>query len=221
MDQPGLDPARHGAALAGLARINFLSGSARILWPSLASLARACTVPLRVLDVATGGGDVPIRLMKKARREGLSIHFTGYDLSDTAIEHARGAARLAAATIDFYQRDVINQGIDEPFDVIICSLFLHHLDEQTALEFLRCLPRSAVRLVLINDLERSRLGYLLAFAGSRALSRSRVVHVDGPLSVRAAFTAMEAIELARRAGWQGATVTRRWPCRFLLSWRRP
>jgi hypothetical protein len=30
----------------------------------------------------------------------------------------------------------------------------------------------------------------------------------------------EALALARRAELQAATVARRWPCRFLLSWRR-
>jgi hypothetical protein len=61
MDQPGLDPARHRQALRGLRRINFWSRSAGILWPALAGLARAAQRPLRVLDQATGGGDVPNR----------------------------------------------------------------------------------------------------------------------------------------------------------------
>jgi hypothetical protein len=61
---------------------------------------------------------------------------------------------------------------------------------------------------------------LLACAGTRLLSRSPVVHVDGPRSVAAAFTPAEALDLAQRAGLTGATVVRRWPCRFLLTWRR-
>ena len=40
MDDPQLDPARHVQALACLARINSLSGSARILWGGLVALAR-------------------------------------------------------------------------------------------------------------------------------------------------------------------------------------
>src|SRR5947208_702478 len=117
MDQPGLDPAEHEQALHGLARINALSDSAGILWPSLLELARW--------------------------------------------------------------------------------------------------------LVLVNDLERGPLGWMLAWLGTRLLSRSRIVHVDGPLSVEGAFTCAEVRALARRAGLDGATLTRRWPCRFLLAWRRP
>jgi hypothetical protein len=63
---------------------------------------------------------------------------------------------------------------------------------------------------------------MLAYVGTRLLSASPIVHVDGPLSVAAAFTCVEAQELARRAGLEGATVARRWPFRFLLTWsRRP
>ncbi len=74
MDQPDLDPRLHAQALQGLARLNFWSGSARILWPPLSALARRLRPrPLRVLDLATGGGDVPVRLWRRASRAGLDV----------------------------------------------------------------------------------------------------------------------------------------------------
>ena len=75
-------------------------------------------------------------------------------------------------------------------------------------------------LVLINDLDRSLGGLLLARAATRLLSASSVVHTDGPRSVEGAFTRDEARGLAERAGLAGVTLQRRWPCRWLLSWRR-
>src|SRR5437762_14296715 len=72
MDQPDLAVGQHRQALRGLARINAWSGSARILWPELAALARRLhPAPLRILDVASGEGELPIRLWKRARRAGL------------------------------------------------------------------------------------------------------------------------------------------------------
>lgn len=67
MDQPDLSPAKHRAALAGLSRINWFSRSDAIFWPGIARLATNSPVPLRILDVATGAGDVPIRLWKRAQ----------------------------------------------------------------------------------------------------------------------------------------------------------
>ncbi|HZT81268.1 MAG TPA: methyltransferase domain-containing protein [Gemmataceae bacterium] len=221
MDQPGLDPARHRAALRGLARINAWSGSARILWPPLAALAREAGRPVRVLDVASGAGDVPIRLWKKAQRARLPLRIDGIDRSPVAVEHARRRAAQAGADVAFREGDALTGEWPGGYDAVISSLFLHHLKEEQAVAFLKGAAGAAGRLVLVNDLVRGLPGFLLAWAGTRLLSRCDVVHTDGVRSVEGAFTVAEARALAERAGLHGATVARRWPCRFLLTWRRP
>jgi 2-polyprenyl-3-methyl-5-hydroxy-6-metoxy-1,4-benzoquinol methylase len=221
MDQPDLNPALHVHALRGLARINCLSRSAGILWPKVAELARtvAPRVP-RVLDMATGGGDVPIRLWRRARRAGLDLHLEGCDKSPIALEHARAAAAQAGAPVRFFEYDVVSGPSLAGYDAIVCSLFLHHLDEPQAIALLRRMAEMTRRLVLVNDLERGWTGLVLAHVVTRLLTTSGVVHVDGPRSVEAAFTRAEAGALAERAGLAGARVRRRWPFRWLLSWRR-
>src|SRR4029079_9609730 len=106
-------------------------------------------------------------------------------------------------------------------DVIFSSLFLHHLDEETAIALLRRMAAAARRAILINDLARSAAGLMLAHVATRLLTLSPVVHVDGPRSVEGAFTPAEALRLAERAGLRGAPVARCWSFRYLLAWRRP
>lgn len=221
MDDPGLDPVEHRRALAGLARINRFSGSAEALWPPLAELARGSQGPVRVLDIATGSGDVPIRLGQKAGRAGLShMAFHGCDVSPTAVAHATGSANRAGVNATFFEHDALRDPIAGQYDAVICSLFLHHLSEGDAQTLLRRMKDAAGRLVLVNDLARSRFNYLAVWVACHSLSRSRIVRFDGPASVRSAFTPREALDLAERAGLEGASVRPRWPCRFLLSWRR-
>jgi 2-polyprenyl-3-methyl-5-hydroxy-6-metoxy-1,4-benzoquinol methylase len=222
MDQPDLDRRLHVEALRGLERINLVSGSARILWPPLEKLARAAgPAGLRVLDVATGAGDVPLRLWRRARRAGLPLRLDGCDRSACALDHARRRAREQQADVQFFEWDALGGPLPEGYDVVVSSLFLHHLAEDEAVGLLRRMACAARQLVLINDLERSFAGLLLAYLGTRILSASPVVHSDGPLSVAAAFTRPEALGLAARAGLAGATVQRRWPFRLLLTWSRP
>jgi 2-polyprenyl-3-methyl-5-hydroxy-6-metoxy-1,4-benzoquinol methylase len=222
MDRPDLDPAAHAHALRGLARINGLSGTAGTFWPAVRDLARAAgPAGIRVLDVATGGGDVPLRLWHTARRAGVRVHLAGCDRSPLAIDVARGRAAAAGADIAFFALDVFADPLPTDYDVLTCSLFLHHLNGAQPVDLLRRMAVAARRLVLVNDLARGPLGYALAYLCSRVLTRSPVVHVDGPLSVRAAFTPTEAAALAREAGLAGATVARWWPCRFLLAWAKP
>ncbi len=216
MDDPGLDPVEHARALQGLGRINALSRSAAILWPAIERLARSSGGMTRVLDLASGGGDVPLALARKAAERHLPIEIEGSDASPEAVRFAEARAR---GRVRFRVLDAIRGPIPGGFDVLTCSLFLHHLDRAEACGLLA--KMAAARLVLVNDLARTRAGYLLAWVGCRVVSRSPVVHHDGPVSVASAFTPNEALQLAREAGLAGATVSRRWPERYLLAWSRP
>src|SRR5262249_1666656 len=106
-------------------------------------------------------------------------------------------------------------------DILLCSLFLHHLEESQAIDLLKRMATATGRMILINDLVRGPFGFSLAYVGTRVLSRSPIVHADGPQSVAAAFTVQEMRQLAERAGLEHATVARRWPFRMLLEWNKP
>lgn len=222
MDDPALEQGRHFQALRGLARINAWSGSIRILWKPIAALARQMGVrSLRVLDVATGAGDVPLRLWHKARKTGLDLQIAGCDLSPAAVLYAQDRAVRQKAGVRFFTCDALREELPGGYDVVVSSLFLHHLDEGQGVELLRRMAQAAGRMMLINDLVRSWAGFALAYLGTRLLSASPIVHTDGPRSVEGAFTLDEVRVLAERAGLQGVGVARRWPCRYLLTWKRP
>ena len=106
------------------------------------------------------------------------------------------------------------------YDVLISSLFYHHLSEDQVVSLLEKMAAATKHLLIVNDLRRCSAGLLLAHIACRLLTRSRVVHVDGPRSVCAAFTSAEMQVLAHRAGLNDAYVAHRWPCRFLCTWRK-
>jgi 2-polyprenyl-3-methyl-5-hydroxy-6-metoxy-1,4-benzoquinol methylase len=221
MDLLDLAPQRHFQALRGLERINRWSGSVRLLWRPILAQAQTPTVQLlRLLDVATGGGDIPIRLWHKARRAGLKLEIAGCDRSPNAVDYARRQARACRADVHFFEWDVLQNGLPDRYDIVASSLFLHHLEEEQAVALIKAMAEAAKRLLLINDLVRSWAGYALAYLGTHFLSTSDVVHTDGPRSVEGAFTVEELVALARRAGLGEFRVTRRWPCRMLLEWER-
>lgn len=218
MDDPALDRDEHHAALRGLARINRLSGADGILLPPIRALGAKGS--LSVLDLATGSGDVPIALHRRAGREGLKLSIRACDVSPRAVEAARGRAHRAGAPIDFFVADALGDGSLPEADVVTSSLFLHHLDDADAARLLTRMQAAARRLVLINDLRRCARGLALAWLVPRLLTTSRVVHVDAVRSVEAGFTIDELRTLARNTGLEGAVVAPRFPARMLLTWRR-
>jgi 2-polyprenyl-3-methyl-5-hydroxy-6-metoxy-1,4-benzoquinol methylase len=221
MDDPALAPAEHRRALAQLARLNALAAGHRVVWRHIERLARIPGHPdVRVLDIATGSGDIPIRLARRAARRGLTIHIDGCDASEVVLEEARGRSRRAGFEMNFTRLDAIADALPGDYDVVMCSLFLHHLEDDAALDLLYKMRCAARRLVLVSDLVRSRAGLALARIVPRLVTRSRVVHIDAVRSVEAAFTPEEFRLLAIEAGMEEATVFGHWPQRMLLKWVR-
>jgi 2-polyprenyl-3-methyl-5-hydroxy-6-metoxy-1,4-benzoquinol methylase len=218
MDDPTLDPHEHQHALRGLARLNWLSRSFASFTPALEQLARdVAPSPLRILDLATGSGDIPASLLAWGKARGIALEVSGCDLSPTAIEQAR--RQVPEGT--FFVQDVLRDPLPTGYDVLTCSLFLHHLEDADQRKLLTEAGRVAGRAVLINDLVRSRFNYAAIWLTTRLVSRSRVVRVDGPLSIKAALTLAEVRQLAIETGLAAARVAARFPCRFFLDWRKP
>lgn len=223
MDDPNLAVKDHHQALHGLRRVNRLSRTARLIANAIIQHSKNQKQGLvRVLDLACGGGDVTLQVSRCLKQFGLSAEVYGWDFSQTAIDFARQQCEIANHSL--VQFDVANALVDVPsrsFDIVYSTLFLHHLSDDDARRLLGIMWRMSSQLVLIDDLRRSRIGYALAVVGCRLLSRSRIVHVDGPLSVRAAFTETEILELSDLCGLPRPTIQRHWPHRFLSTWTAP
>lgn len=220
MDQPDIDPALHLHALQGLARLNYFSNSVSLLWKPLRKLALANSDDLSVLDVATGSGDIPLALSQKARQAGIKINFSVTDKSSFALNLVREKAQQYNLPIQCFETDALEGPPFPIHDVVICSLFMHHLDNDEAINLMKRMAKAARIAILINDLERSWLNWNMVWIASHLLTTSPVVHMDGPRSVAGAFNQAEVLDLVKRAGLKGAIIETRWPCRFLLSWNK-
>jgi 2-polyprenyl-3-methyl-5-hydroxy-6-metoxy-1,4-benzoquinol methylase len=173
------------------------------------------------LDVGCGGGDVPLACHHLARSRGVELDLTVLDQSATALAHASARAAAAQVALRCVEADVSAAELRGPFDVVTCSLLLHHLPRPVAGKLLAKMAAAARLLVVVQDLRRCVPGYAAAWLASRLVTRSKVVHHDGPVSVRAAFTPAEAREMARDAGLNDVEVTTKFPWRWVLVWERP
>jgi SAM-dependent methyltransferase len=222
MDQPDLDVRRHVHALDALGRANAVSRTAAAIWPAIRIAARDTAArPLRVLDIACGGGHVLVSLARRARRDGIDIDWLGWDMSPVAIGYARTlAGRRGVEGVRFERADALRDPIPSGVDVVVSTLFLHHMTEKDAAALLRRMREAARHTVVVSDLRRTALGAAFTWIGCRLLSRSAVFRVDGIRSAAAAFTTDEARKLAEAAGMTGAHISDIWPQRWLLTWGR-
>jgi SAM-dependent methyltransferase len=219
MDDPGLGQTSHVEALQGLERLNLISKSADILCGEIEKLERRPERTLRILDLATGAGDVPIKLFKRLQNKIRSIEIVATDISQTAVDYATKRAQKQKADIKFLKLDALREPLPSNFDVVMTSLFTHHLDPPEVIALLQKMGAAASQLVLVNDLVRSDIALKLVWLGSRVFSRSPIVHFDGPASVHASFTTNELRSMAEQAGLKDCSVKSCPPCRQLLVWK--
>jgi 2-polyprenyl-3-methyl-5-hydroxy-6-metoxy-1,4-benzoquinol methylase len=221
MDDPSLDGVSHEQALTGLRRINWWSRTDLAVWRAIRRNLEGAGLdrPISILDIASGGGDLAIRLSQRAEREGIAVNIEGCDISPTAVGFAtRQASAANRENVRFTLCNALQHPLPQAqYDVVMCSLFLHHLTEDDAVVLMGKMQAAARCLVLIDDLQRTRLGYCLAWLGCRLLTRCHVVHVDGPMSVEGALTVNETQKLAERAGIRNAAFETHWPERFIMT----
>lgn len=220
MDNPDLDPALLEPALRGLRRLNTLSFAHPLLWRVLSAEARAAQRPLRVLDLACASGDFVLDAAARAAKQGILLDLHGCDINPASIELAQRRSASQSRRCTFFVHDAIQSPLPAEYDIVTASLFLHHLTVEHAVLMLRRMA-AAARLVIVNDLVRSRLNLAIVTLASRVVTQSPVVHTDAVLSVRAAFTKPELLSLAQQAGLSNASLRFGGLGRTMLVWRRP
>jgi 2-polyprenyl-3-methyl-5-hydroxy-6-metoxy-1,4-benzoquinol methylase len=189
LDGP-LDEEALAGNLRDLARVNRWLGGAKLSERAIAPFAMG-TFVLSILDVGTGGADIPIKLARKNRS------ITATDIRPEIVRAAHSAA---------YKRDIaVREGRIETertasFDVTHASMVIHHLEPAETVTFLHEMGRVARKAVVINDLNRGRRWLFGAQAMSRLFTRNEYTRNDAPLSVRRAYTIPEVVEMASQAG---------------------
>jgi ubiquinone/menaquinone biosynthesis C-methylase UbiE len=202
LDGPLDDPAALAGNLRDLRRINRWLGGTSLSAAAIEALA-AHRAELTLLDVGTGGGDIPRALLRWADRRGRRLSIVGIDSRPEVVAAAlvAGAPPVGEDRLELQVGDGRSLPYpDRSFDVTHSSLVLHHLTPPAATEFLREMGRVARLGVIVNDLHRSRLGWVGAWLMGHLLTANRYTRHDAPLSVRRAYRAEEVAGLLRAAG---------------------
>ncbi|SRR5581483_9535908 len=202
------------ADLDNLGKINRYFGGHRLVRTFLKAWLKPGR-SYRLLDLATGPGDVPRMIVQWARQRGISVKIDAVDLHPSTLEIAR---RRSAdfPEINFVRADARTYTDAVTYDFVCCSLALHHFSEQDAMRVLRRACELSHDKVLISDLERGWFTWLCIYFITSAFFRDPMTKYDARLSVKRAFSYRELDLLAQQAGWRGYGHCRFWPARQAL-----
>jgi SAM-dependent methyltransferase len=157
---------------------------------------------LRVLDLATGSGDIPRTVIGFAREIGASVEVDAVDFQASTIEIARGLSQ-EFPEIRYHRADIQKFGTENSYDIVLFSLALHHFSSDDAVQLLRrCRALSCAR-VLVADLRRGWLATIGVEVVTALFFREPMTRHDARVSVARAFSFRELRDLALAAGWSG------------------
>jgi len=185
--------------LQRLRQLNRWFGSYRLVLKFMRRWIKPGT-PLRMIDLATGSGDIARLLVDFARKIGAHIEVDAVDRQSATLQIAR---KLSAAypEISFHEADILELDC-KGYDIALCSLVLHHFSDDDAVKILQRCRTVSKRFVLVSDLRR---GFLLR-AGVHVLTalifREPMTRFDARLSAQRAFSFSEMRQLAIRVGWE-------------------
>jgi SAM-dependent methyltransferase len=201
MDRPDSSTPELARALVNLQKLNRHFGSYRIIRHFLNRWLKPGET-VTILDACTGFGDIPRLVVEWARRRGSHVKVLAVDMQAATLDIARRRSTLFPE-ISYVQGDIRSFEPGDRFDIVLCSLALHHFAWREAMEILQRLSRLSGRAVLISDLVRSVSGILGVYLLTSTVFRHPMTKFDGRLSIRRAFSFAEMRSLAFEAGWKG------------------
>src|SRR4030095_10540087 len=156
---------------------------------------------LRIVDLATGSGDIPRLIVDYARKISAKIEIDALDRQPATLEIA---GRLSAnyPEICYREANILEWKSVESYDITLCTLALHHFSNEDAVRLLcRCCQVSK-SFVVVSDWRRSFSLVAGVYVLSALFFREPMTRYDARLSAIRAFSFSEMRDLARRAGWE-------------------
>ena len=196
--------------LKRIRQLNRWFGSYRILLSFIQRWIRSATADssggepsgrTRIVDLATGSGDIPRLIVDHARQIGARVEIDALDRQPATLEIARKLS-TRYGEISYCEANILEWNPAEPYDIVLCSLALHHFSDEDAVRLLRRCRELSRKFILVSDLRRGFLLQTGVYLLTALIFREPMTRYDGRLSAARAFSFTEMRDLALRAGWQ-------------------
>jgi SAM-dependent methyltransferase len=188
------------ACLRDLSRVNrwFLAYRPTLNWLESLGLHRF-KAPVRIVDVGCGYGDALRRIEAWAQEHFIQTALVGCDLNADTIAIA-AEATPGSSKIEWVAADVFNYQDTVSIDIVVSSIFTHHLIESDIVRFIQWMEEHARVGWFINDLSRAPIPYHLFKTFSKLARLHPFVQHDGPVSIARAFVPEDWHRMCKAAG---------------------
>lgn len=199
-----------------IAKINQWLGGNKVALSGLKTLLKSHPQKTEwsIVDLGCGNGDILREVAKYGREKGLQFQLVGVDANETTIDYAIKLSK-DFPEIKYLKQDVLSKDFEKlKYDIALCTLFLHHFENDVALTFIKSMLANARVGLVVNDLHRHPLAYWL-FKFLTFFINNKMVKNDGLVSILRGF---KRKDLERFADRISAKSSIKWRWAFRYQW---
>ncbi len=220
MDRETLSPAERTDMVQRLHRFNRLVLSyprfAAMLRPLVKERHRRSGRPVRLLELASGSGELLLALDRLAERWGVPVELTGSDIVDSHVRAANTQARAGGHRARFRRLDALDLGSHlegeaaEPYDIVLIVQAAHHFPAGALAIMIAQAQLSGARaFVLVDGLRGLRTAlWLPPVVALVSGGHGKLVH-DAWITARRFYANAELELIARLAAPDAQTIALR------------
>jgi len=200
MDRPQPVSAELERDLERIRQLNRWFGSYRLILDFMRRWLKP-NARMRLVDLATGSGDIPRLIADYARKIGAHVQIDALDRQRATLEVAR---KLSSSypEISYREGNILEWDSGGSYDVVLCTLALHHFSDEDAVSLLRRSRELSRRFVLVSDLRRGFFLQAGVYFLTALIFREPMTRFDARLSAQRAFSFSEMRDLVVGAGWE-------------------
>lgn len=216
MDDFELQGPQLEVTLNDLDRINRWLGGNKITLEGIKKLLKdhPDDIPVHIADVGCGNGAILREIAEWGRTRNYPVTLLGIDANPNAIEIAERMSEYYPE-ISYTAVNIFSDSFKKlNYDIILCTLTLHHFKDQEIKEILDGFYQQAQIGVVINDLHRSKQAYFLFKAFCKVFIRNKIAREDGLTSVLRGFKKKELKEFAARLPAEKQIIKWKWAYRY-------
>ncbi|MGE8427026.1 MAG: methyltransferase domain-containing protein [Sphingobacterium sp.] len=169
---------------------------------------------ITIVDIGCGNGDMLRMLSDYGNRHHIKLSLLGIDANPYTTNCARDLSK-DYTNITYLCADIFEANFEDvKYDIVLCTLTIHHFDDEAILRLLDSLVNVSKLGVVINDLQRSKMAYRLFQTIAVVFRLNRMTKVDGLVSILRGFKKVELVQFAKRLQLEHYTIQWKWAFRY-------
>lgn len=216
MDDFSLQGEELRSALDQIAKINQFLGGNKLTLEGIKKLLKNTDVSQTIViaDIGCGNGDMLRMLARFGQKNNINFQLIGIDANAFTINHARILSH-DFKNIEYRCMDIFSEEFTTiHYDIVLCTLTLHHFGDEDIIDIITIFNKNATRGIVINDLHRSKLAYVLFELICFVFNLNKMGRKDGLVSILRGFKKRELEAFSKKINLKNDTINWKWAFRY-------